>query len=94
MMRTMWSWIGFSSIGVAHERPPRHGGKSTSTFFRNVRFALSGIVASSVAPLKLIPFFGLGLSALSFVAIVVLAVDWILFGVPFAGTARSSRSSC
>jgi glycosyltransferase involved in cell wall biosynthesis len=85
MMRTMWSWIGFSSVGVEHERPPRHGGKSTYAFFRNVRFALSGIVASSVAPLKLIPFFGLGLSALSFVAIVVLAVDWILYGVPFAG---------
>ncbi len=85
MMRTMWSWLGFRSVGVEHERPPRHGGKSTYAFFRNVRFALDGIKASSIAPLKVIPFFGLGLSAISFTSIVVLAVDWIFFGVPFAG---------
>ncbi len=85
MMRTMWGWIGFKSTGVEHMRAPRHGGKSTYAFFRNVRFALNGIIASSVAPLKLIPMFGLALSALSFIAIVVLAVDWVLYGVPFAG---------
>jgi dolichol-phosphate mannosyltransferase len=85
MMRTMWGWIGFKSIGVEHVRPPRHGGTSTYAFFRNVRFALNGIIASSNAPLRLIPMFGLGLSGLSFVAIVVLAIFWLEFGVPFAG---------
>ncbi|HEY0383953.1 MAG TPA: glycosyltransferase family 2 protein [Candidatus Elarobacter sp.] len=85
MMRTMWGWIGFKSIGVEHARAPRHGGKSTYAFFRNVRFALNGIIASSVAPLKLIPLFGIGLSVLSFVAVIVLAVFWFTVGVPFAG---------
>jgi glycosyltransferase involved in cell wall biosynthesis len=85
MMRTMWGWIGFKSIGVEHTRAPRHGGKSTYAFFRNVRFALNGIIASSVAPLKLIPLFGIGLSAISFVTLIVLAVFWFRYGVPFAG---------
>jgi dolichol-phosphate mannosyltransferase len=85
MMRTMWGWIGFKSIGVEHTRAPRHGGKSTYAFFRNVRFALNGIIASSVAPLKLIPLFGIGLSVLSFVAVIVLAIFWFTVGVPFAG---------
>ena len=85
MMRTMWGWIGFRSAPVEHERAPRHGGKSTYAFARNVRFALNGIVASSVAPLKLIPLFGITLAALSFVTGVVLAIDWVLYGVPFAG---------
>ena len=85
MMRTMWGWIGFRSTGVEHERPPRHGGKSTYAFFRNVRFALNGIVASSIAPLKLIPLFGAGLSVVSFLTLVGLAISWIIFGVPFAG---------
>ena len=85
MMRTMWGWIGFKSIGVEHARAPRHGGKSTYAFFRNVRFALNGIIASSVAPLKLIPLFGIGLSVVSFVTLIVLAVFWFLYGVPFAG---------
>ncbi len=85
MMRTMWGWIGFKSIGVEHARAPRHGGKSTYAFFRNVRFALNGIIASSVAPLKLIPLFGIGLSVVSFVTLIVLAVFWFRYGVPFAG---------
>jgi polyisoprenyl-phosphate glycosyltransferase len=85
MMRTMWGWIGFKSIGVEHARPPRHGGKSTYAFFRNVRFALNGILASSVAPLKLIPMFGLALSAWSFVTLIALWIVWIRYGVPFAG---------
>jgi dolichol-phosphate mannosyltransferase len=85
MMRTMWGWIGFKSTGVEHTREPRHGGKSTYAFFRNVRFALNGIIASSVAPLKLIPLFGIGLSVASFVTLVVLAIFWFAYGVPFAG---------
>jgi polyisoprenyl-phosphate glycosyltransferase len=85
MLRTMWGWIGFRSIGVEHARPPRFGGKSTYAFFRNVRFAFNGIIASSVAPLKFIPQFGIVLSALSFVTLIVLAIDWFAFGVPFAG---------
>jgi dolichol-phosphate mannosyltransferase len=85
MMRTMWGWIGFRSVGVPHERPPRHGGKSTYAFFRNVRFAFNGIIASSIAPLKLIPLFGAALAALSFVTLVIMAAYWLTFGVPFAG---------
>lgn len=85
MMRSMWTWLGFASIGVEHERPARFGGTSTYAFFRNVKFALRGIMASSIAPLKIIPLFGLGLSALSFVALPVLAIVWFVVGVPFAG---------
>ena len=85
MMRTMWGWIGFTSAPVEHVRAPRHGGTSTYAFARNVRFALNGILASSVAPLKLIPLFGITLAAISFVSGIVLAIDWFLFGVPFAG---------
>jgi len=85
MIRTMWGWIGFKSTGVEHERAPRHGGKSTYAFFRNVRFALNGIIASSVAPLKFIPLFGIGLSVISFVVLIVLAISWFRYGVPFAG---------
>ncbi|GAC1546511.1 MAG: glycosyltransferase family 2 protein [Candidatus Velthaea sp.] len=85
MMRSMWGWLGFPSTGVEHRRPERFGGKSTYAFFRNVKFALRGIMASSVAPLKVIPLFGICLSALSFIALPVLAIIWFVVGVPFAG---------
>jgi glycosyltransferase involved in cell wall biosynthesis len=85
MLRAMWGWIGFKSIGVGYERPPRHGGKSTYALFRNIYFALHGIAASTTTPLKLIPMAGLTLSALSFISLIAMAVSWIVGGVPFNG---------
>ncbi|MBD5633262.1 MAG: glycosyltransferase family 2 protein [Candidatus Eremiobacteraeota bacterium] len=85
LTRAMYAWLGFKSIGVEHERPPRFGGKSTYHLLGNIRFALDGIMSSSVAPLRIIPLFGLTLSALSFLGVCVGAVIWFGYGVPFAG---------
>lgn len=85
MMRAMWGWLGGKSIGVPFDRPPRHGGKSTYALFRNIAFALRGIMSSSTTPLKVIPFFGITISALSFVVLVAFVIRWFLLGVPFSG---------
>ena len=85
MLRTMWGWIGFKSIGLPFVREPRYAGKSTYALFRNVDFAIHGILASSITPLKIIPIFGLTVSALSFTLLGVLAARWLALGVPFNG---------
>ncbi len=85
MLRTIWSWIGGPSIGVPFDRPPRHGGKSTYAFRRNIAFALRGIMSGSTTPLKIIPFFGTTLSLFSFVLLIGFIVRWIITGVPFNG---------
>lgn len=85
MLRTMWGWVGFSSIGIPYIRPPRHGGTSTYRLLGNIGFALHGIASSTTTPLKLIPFFGLTLSALSFVLLGAFVVRWLFAGVPFSG---------
>jgi len=85
MLRTMWGWLGYRSIGIEHERPPRFGGKSTYQIFRNIAFALHGIASSTNTPLRLIPMFGITLSALTFLLFIGLIVRWVAFGVPFSG---------
>lgn len=85
MLRTMWGWLGGTSTGVPFDRMPRHGGQSTYKLGRNIAFALRGIMSSSTTPLKLIPFFGLTLSALSFVLLIGFTIRWFLGGVPFNG---------
>lgn len=85
MLRTMWGWIGGASVGVPFDRPPRHGGKSTYALFRNIAFAIRGIMSSSTTPLKVIPFFGVTLSVFSFVLLIGFVVRWFLLGVPFSG---------
>jgi glycosyltransferase involved in cell wall biosynthesis len=85
MLRAMWGWIGFRSIGVPYVRPPRHGGRSTYALLRNIYFALHGIAASTTTPLKLIPIAGLSLSGLSFASLIFMAARWVVGGVPFNG---------
>lgn len=84
-VRGLFAWVGYKSIGIEHKRPPRHGGESKADTLKVLDLAIKGIFAHSYAPLRLITVAGLALSALSGVAIAVLAVQFLLFGVPFPG---------
>jgi dolichol-phosphate mannosyltransferase len=85
MVRFMWPWIGFRSIGIETERPARGGGRSTFRLFGMVRSAMRSILAQSRAPLTIIPTFGLLLSGLSFTMLAVAVFRAFVFGVPFDG---------
>jgi glycosyltransferase involved in cell wall biosynthesis len=84
-VRGLFAWVGFKTVGVEAPRAPREAGVSAAHTFKVIDLALKGIMAHSYLPLKFISIFGLTLSALSFVSLVVLAVIFVLFGVPFAG---------
>lgn len=84
-VRGLFAWVGFKSVGIEAERPPRFGGTSKAYSLQVVDLAFKGIFAHSYVPLKLITVTGLGLSAVSFLTLIVLAAVWILVGVPFAG---------
>jgi glycosyltransferase involved in cell wall biosynthesis len=84
-VRGLFAWVGFRSIGVEAERQPRTAGVSGAHTFKVIDLALKGIFAHSYLPLKFISLFGLALSVLSFLSIIVLAICLVLFGVPFAG---------
>lgn len=84
-VRGLFAWVGFKSIGIPMERPPRFGGVSNAHTFKVIDLAFKGIFANSYKPLRLITLFGLGLSFISFISIIPLAFLWIFSGVPFAG---------
>ena len=85
MVRATWGWMGFKSIGIEAERPPRFGGVSTFNTLRTAAFAVRGILASSYTPLKAIPILGFLLAAFSFVILGGVVVRAVFFGVPFSG---------
>jgi dolichol-phosphate mannosyltransferase len=84
-VRGLFAWAGIKSIGVPMERPPRFGGVSNAHSLKVIDLAFKGIFAHSYKPLRLITVFGIVLSAISFLAIIPLAIIWITSGVPFAG---------
>lgn len=84
-VRGLFAWVGFKSIGIPLERPPRFAGVSNAHTFKVLDLAIKGILAHSYKPLRLMSLFGLVLSSASLISIVVLAAGWILYGVPFSG---------
>jgi glycosyltransferase involved in cell wall biosynthesis len=84
-VRGLFAWVGFKSIGISMERPQRFGGVSNAHSMKVIDLAFKGIFANSYKPLRLITISGMVLSALSFLALLPLAIIWVLWGVPFAG---------
>jgi dolichol-phosphate mannosyltransferase len=84
-VRGLFSWVGYRSIGVEHVRPPRYGGESKAHTFKVLDLAFKGIFAHSYLPLRLISVTGIAVSMLSFLSLAVLALRFVLYGVPFAG---------
>ena len=84
-VRGLFAWVGFKSIGIPMERPPRFGGVSNAHTFKVIDLAFKGIFAHSYKPLRLITIFGISLSFLSIISLIPLSIVWVTKGVPFAG---------
>lgn len=85
VVRFIWPWTGFRSIGIDTERPARGGGRSTFRLFWMFHAATRWIFSQTRTPLTIIPIFGLGLPALSFLLFLYYTVRAFVHGVPFDG---------
>lgn len=83
-MRGVFAWVGYRSIGIPHERPPRFGGESKAHSLKVLDLAFKGIFAHSYVSLRLITVTGLSVSLLSAILWVVFSFRFIVYGVPFA----------
>jgi dolichol-phosphate mannosyltransferase len=85
MVRATWAWLGFRSSSIPYERPARKGGRSSFNPFVTGAYAIRGMLATSLKPLKIIPLAGLSLSLLSFSGLILNAVRALWDGVPAPG---------
>jgi len=83
--RGFFSWVGFKSIGVEFNRQKRFSGTSHAKALPVLNFAIRGILAFSVKPLRLSIFFTLVTSMVSFSVLLFQIYNWIAKGVPFDG---------
>ncbi len=73
-MKGLYAWVGFSSLAMDYEPLPRLNGKSNFGFKGAFRLALTGLVAFSIAPLRLMAYGGLLLSIVA-----MLYGGWVIF---------------
>lgn len=84
-VRGLVAWVGFRSIGVEHEREERFAGTSKAHSIAVLQLAVKAVFAHSQVPLVIIPLVGVGLFAVSILALIALTIDWATRGVPFPG---------
>ncbi|HET8649980.1 MAG TPA: glycosyltransferase family 2 protein [Gemmatimonadales bacterium] len=65
-VRGLRAWVGFRQTAVPFDRPPRYAGEPKYTFAGSFGLAVNGILALSKFPLRVATYFGLIVSAASF----------------------------
>jgi polyisoprenyl-phosphate glycosyltransferase len=82
----LFAWMGFASVGVPFQVPPRlDGGGSRWPRRQLLRFALDGIASFTTIPLRVWSYLGLVISFLAFCYAMVFLVKTLLFGTDVPG---------
>ena len=92
-MRGMIPLVGFSSTSVYYTRRKRVAGESHYPLRKMLALAFDGITSLSVKPLRMISFFGVLVSLISFVGI-IWAIVAHLIGSTAAGWASTVCIIC
>ena len=64
-MKGLYAWVGFNSTAIDYQPLPRADGRSNFGLRGSMSLALTGILAFSIAPLRVLTLVGLVLSALA-----------------------------
>ncbi len=78
-LRGLVAWPGFKSTIVKYKREKRFTGKTHYTLSKMINFALDGIIAFSVKPLRLAIYLGFLVAFLGFLGIIYAIVGKFLF---------------
>ncbi len=86
-MKGLYAWVGFNSTAIEYEPLPRLDGQSNFGFQGALSLAMTGLLAFSITPLRLVSYFGLllALASLGYGAWVTMLYFW--YGVDTAGYA-------
>jgi dolichol-phosphate mannosyltransferase len=82
-IRGLVSWLGFNQTGVEYDRDPRFSGETKYPFSKMLSFAIDGITAFSVIPLRFASYLGFATSTFAFVyALVILVLKFLHYNEP------------
>jgi dolichol-phosphate mannosyltransferase len=68
-IRGMVAWVGFRQVPVEYHRAPRAAGKTKYPLRKMIRFAVTGILSFSIAPLRVAMWAGFGAAGIALLSI-------------------------
>ncbi len=81
----IYAWIGGTQGFVAYVPEDRQYGKTTFSFIKLLRLACKGLFGFSVIPLRFISAFGVMVSVLAFLYMIIRLVLYVMHGNPIQG---------
>lgn len=86
-MKGLFAWVGFDAQALPYDPPPRLHGSSTFSLRKLTRFALGGLTAFTIWPLRLLSAMGLVMSLLAFAYGLFIVIKYLLYGDAVQGWA-------
>lgn len=86
-MKGLYAWVGFSSMALDYEPLPRQEGKSSFGLRGAFNLALTGMLAFSTVPLRLLTVSGLFLALASMLYIGWVMLEYFYWGIKVPGYA-------
>lgn len=81
----IFSWVGFKTEYLEYENVERVAGETSWSFWKLLGYAIEGIIAFTVAPLRIATFSGMFISFSAFVFMVFVMIRAAIFGDPVSG---------
>lgn len=83
----IFSWVGFQTYYMPYQVQERKNGKTKWSFWKLLRYAVSGIVSFSTMPLILSGFLGLLIALCSVIYLIIVVVQKLCFSIEIPGYA-------
>ena len=91
-MKGLYAWVGFKSTAIEYEPLERLSGQSQFGFFGSMRLAITGLLAFSTLPLKLLTLVGILISTVSIAYGAYMIFGYFYFGTTVPGYATLAIS--
>jgi polyisoprenyl-phosphate glycosyltransferase len=86
-MKGLYAWVGFNCTAIDYEPLPRADGQTNFGFRGALSLAVTGLLAFSVAPLRIVSYFGLFLATAAIGYGIYIVFDYFWFGATTPGFA-------
>lgn len=86
-MKGLYAWVGYRSIGIHYQAQSRRSGKSAWSLNKLFGLAITGITSFSSIPLRIWGFIGAFISCLSFIYMLYVILNTLIFGADVPGYA-------
>lgn len=81
----IFSWIGFNTYFMPYVAEERFSGSSKWSFISLFKYAINGIVAFTVSPLKIATYLGATFSGISILYMIVVIIQKLFFSIDVPG---------